>query len=332
MGRKRPVGLNLILLCGGDSSEREVSLRSGAQVARALRDAAHSVEVVDPAETDLASIDWRTFDACFLALHGGEGEDGRLQAWLDERGVAYTGSGSEASRLAMSKSLAKQAFCRAGVPTPPSSRILADEPLAAIEGKVGRLGFPLVFKPDGQGSSLGVGVAHSADEVAACLALARQFEPLVLAERFVRGRELTVAVLGRRPLPLLEVVAGDEVFDYQSKYNSKATEYRFETGLPPMKIEEVRQTAVAAATALDTAGLVRVDLMLDEQQQPWVLEINTLPGMTDRSMAPRAALEAGVDMPTLCDWMVREAIERRAWQRRWGGPPPLGAAWRSEAA
>ena len=312
MRKKRTVGLHIILLCGGDSSEREISLRSGAQVAVALKEAGHSVETVDPADIDLKAIDWPAFDACFLALHGGAGEDGRVQQWLADRDIVFTGSDSAASRLAMSKSAAKEAFAAAGVPTPPYVALLAGDSRRVTDGKVARLGFPVIVKPDGQGSSLGVSVAHDGDQLQAGVTLARQFEPLVLAERFIVGREMTVAVMGRRPLPVLEVVGRDEVFDYQSKYNSPQTEYRFETGLRPMKTEEIQRTAVAATEALGAAGLVRVDLMVDAAEQPWVLEVNTLPGMTARSMAPRAAAEAGLSMTALCDWMVRDALTRRA--------------------
>ncbi len=130
----------------------------------------------------------------------------------------------------------------------------------------------------------------------------------MLAERFVAGRELTVSVLGRRPLPLLEIIGHEEIFDFSSKYTSTVMECRFHTGLPPMKVEEVQQTAVAAAEALRTSGLVRVDLRLDAELRPWVLELNTLPGMTGHSLAPKAARQAGLDLPALCDWMLREAL------------------------
>jgi D-alanine-D-alanine ligase len=303
--------LRVVVLAGGDSAERDVSLSSGAQVAAALTAAGHAVERVDPAETDLDDLDWRRFDACFLALHGGAGEDGRVQQWLEDRRVPYTGSGPAASRAAMSKSAAKELLCRAGVPTPEYAVIDAGDAAGEAARKVAAIGLPVVIKPDSQGSSFGLGIARHENDLADCVARSRRYGPLVLAERFVAGRELTVSVLDRKALPVLEIVGGAEVFDFDSKYASQAIEYRFQTGLPPMKLREIEETAVAAAEAIGTRGLVRIDLRLDATLAPWVLELNTLPGMTDHSLAPLAAAEAGIDMPALCDWMVRRAAGRR---------------------
>jgi len=313
MGRMPHDSLRVAVLAGGDSSEREVSLASGSQVAGALRTAGHQVDLLDPAAADLAGLDWSRFDGCFLALHGGAGEDGRIQQQLAAWRVPYTGSGPAASRLAMSKSAAKAVFLRAGVPTPEYVMLGPEDRPNGIAAKVSGLGFPVVIKPDGQGSSLGVGVARCAEPLPSKLAESRRYDRLVLAERFIAGRELTVSVLGRKPLPLLEIVGREEIFDYQSKYTSTVIEYRFDTGLPPMKVQEIQQTAAAAAAALGTTGLVRVDLILDQSLRPWVLEINTLPGMTGHSMAPKAAARAGLDMPALCDWMLHDAVASDKW-------------------
>jgi D-alanine-D-alanine ligase len=310
MDRTSASPLRVALLAGGDSSEREVSLRSGAQVAAALAAAGHAVQPIDPGDTSLAQLDWRRFDVCFLALHGGAGEDGRIQQWLNNRRIAYTGSGPAASRAAMSKSAAKTLFRRRGVPTPDWTLLRPNHPPEQAIQTAVSLGFPVVVKPDGQGSSLGVGIARCADEFFARLSDSRRYDPLALVERFITGREMTVSVLGRKPLPLLEIVGHQQIFDYESKYNSTVTQYRFQTGLAPMKVNEIQQTAVAAAAALATTGLVRVDLLLDDRQQPWVLEVNTLPGLTDHSLAPRAATEAGMAMPELCEWMVWDALRR----------------------
>ena len=183
------------------------------------------------------------------------------------------------------------------------------DPLEQVAAQVVRLGYPLVVKPDSQGSSLGVGLAHDASELAGLVAAAGRYDPFVMAEMYVDGREFTVAVLGRRALPLLEILTPHRFFDFDAKYHSSHTEYCFDTGLEPEKVAQLQQTAVAAAATLDTSGLVRVDLLLDAAGWPWILEVNSVPGMTATSMAPKAAAQAGLDMPTLCDWMVRDALK-----------------------
>jgi D-alanine-D-alanine ligase len=310
MDRTSQRSLRVAVLAGGDSAEREVSLQSGARVAAALESAGHCVETIDPAAADFEQLDLPgRFDACFLALHGGAGEDGRLQRWLDDRRIPYTGSGPRASLSAMFKSAAKTLFRRARVPTPEYLLIQPQHSAESINRRVAALGYPVVIKPDSQGSSLGVGLARNPRELLDRVTESRRYGQWVMAEQFIAGREMTVSVLGRRPLPLLEVVGFEEIFDFGTKYTSTVMECRFHTGLPPMKVEEVQQTAVAAAEALRTSGLVRVDLRLDAQLRPWVLEVNTLPGMTDHSLAPKAAREVGLDLPALCDWMLREALE-----------------------
>jgi D-alanine-D-alanine ligase len=310
------------LLAGGRSTERAVSLASGARVAEALRVAGHQVTSVDPAETRLARFDWSQIDICFLALHGGAGEDGCVQRWLARRSIPYTGSGPSASWRAMHKSIAKQMFLARGVATPEFALLPPEQTVASALESVRAIGFPLVVKPQAQGSSLGVSVVHRAGQFCEALFRARRLGPRVLAERWIAGRELTVAVLGRKPLPVLEIVGQGEVFDYRSKYASAEVKYHFRTGLGPMKLKELGSLAVAAAAALRTAGLVRVDLRLDPALRPWVLEINTLPGMTAHSLAPRIAAEAGIDMPALCDWMLQDGLRRsrrRVGSRKDGG-------------
>jgi len=307
MENRRDDSLRVAVLTGGDSAERDISLASGARVAAALEQAGHSVEMIDPAGCEMDTIDWDQFDACFLALHGGAGEDGRIQKWLEDRRIPYTGSNSSASRKAMSKAAAKKLMQQEDVPTAPFALVLEDDSPRQMAAKVAGIGFPLVIKPDGEGSSFGLGVAQSEADLPLRVADSRRYGRLVLAEKLIAGREFTVTVLGRRALPLVEIVAPAGIFDYDSKYVSTTTELHFDTGLPPMKVKELQRTAVAAAVALGTSGLVRVDLILDEKQRPWVLEVNTLPGMTDHSIAPLAAARSGMDMAALCDWMLRDA-------------------------
>ncbi len=300
--------LRVVVLAGGNSAEREVSLRSGAAVAEALEATGHRVTAIDPAQTPLTEIDWQAHDVCFIALHGGAGEDGRVQQDLENLGVPYTGSGPAACRLAMSKSASKDRFSACGVPSPRHLTFDAGDSLAEVAARVAPLGYPLIVKPDGQGSSIGIAVAETPDDLPRCVAEARVHEDVCLAETFVRGREFTVAVLDDRPLPMIEIVTPERVFSYDAKYHSSLTEYRFDFELPKTRRVEMLHAAVAAAVALDTRGLVRVDLLLGHDGQAWVLEVNTIPGMTARSLAPQSASRAGLDMPELCDLLVRQCL------------------------
>lgn len=300
--------LRLVVLMGGDSAEREISLRSGTAVAKALAAAGHQVQTVDPADGPLGERDWRGVDACFVALHGGAGEDGRIQRQLEELGLPYTGSSPAASRLAMSKSASKGRFLVAGVPTAPFAAIDPQASLAEVALLVTPLGYPLIIKPDAEGSSIGVSVATCEADLPQCLSKARCHAGLCLAEPLLRGREFTVAVLGDLALPLIEVVTAELVFSYEAKYESPLTEYRFDFDLHARARVEIVQAAVAATAALGTAGLVRVDVILTHDSRVWVLEVNTIPGMTARSLAPLAATRAGLEMPELCDLLVRECL------------------------
>jgi D-alanine-D-alanine ligase len=301
--------MSIALLAGGDSAERSVSLNSGREVAAALTAAGHRVEWFDPAVAPLAEIPWPEFDACFLALHGGAGEDGRIQQQLDDLGVVYTGSGPQASKLAMSKSTAKERWVAARVPTLPWTVFQADQPFDQTLVDCQPLGWPLVVKPESQGSSLGVGVATDAGQLAQRITESRQFDSLTLVEPWIDGREFTVALLDREPLPLLEIVAPRQVFDFDAKYSAGGAEHRFDVDLPAEARIRLQSVAVAAAAALETRGLVRVDLMVDRVGRPWVLELNTLPGLTATSLAPRAAAQAGLDLAALCQWMVLDALQ-----------------------
>lgn len=305
----RPRGLRIAVLAGGESAERTISLQSGDAVAETLKRAGHEVERFDPAQQPLDAIPWFRFDLAVPVLHGGAGEDGHLQAKLERLGVAYTGSGPQASRWAMSKSAGKERFLAAGVPTPAYVLLHAGDPIEHVIAKIARhdLGFPLVIKPDAQGSSLGVSLVREPCGLAAAIDKARRFDSFIIAEAAVAGRELTVAILDRRTLPALEIVTPHETFDYDAKYHDATTQYRFDTGLPRAVTAEIERVALAAAACLGTRGLVRVDVMLDAAERPWVLEVNTSPGMTDHSLAPKAAARAGLSMPALCDELVRAA-------------------------
>ena len=259
-------------------------------------------------------IDWEAFDACFVALHGGAGEDGRVQAQLERFQVPYTGSGPEASALAMNKSLAKSRLLECGISTLPFVRFNAPDKALGIDDhlldQLKQLNFPLIIKPRSQGSSLGISVTKALIELEKAIEVAAEFENELIAEPFVAGREFTIAILGRRPLPLIEVVADRDVFDYQAKYFNNSTRYLLDTNLPSQLSHKIYETAINAAQAIGAEGLSRVDLMLDYRGNVWVLELNTIPGLTDHSLAPRAAAAAGISIPSLVDWMVRDAVRR----------------------
>jgi D-alanine-D-alanine ligase len=302
--------LKVVVLAGGDSSEWQISLMSGWQSYAALEAAGHQATWIDPLATDIETFNWQDYDACFIALHGGPGEDGRVQQQLERLGVPYTGSGPAASWLAMSKSASKERFRQAGVPTPDYELIHAGEAPRAVARRAARLGFPVVVKPDSQGSSLGVGIAASARQLRQRVTAAAALDPYLIVERHIRGREFTVSLLNRQPLPIIEIIAGGPIYSFDAKYASTQTEHRFDTGLPAPITAAIERTAIAAAEAIDTRGLCRVDIMLDEAGRPWVLEVNTVPGLTGRSLAPAAAAQMGLSMSSLCTWMLHDCLTR----------------------
>ncbi len=304
----------VIVLAGGDSSEREISLVSGGCVVEALQSRGHDCRMIDPAKTSPQEIDWNGVDACFIALHGGAGEDGSVQEELRRLRVRYTGSDPTASRLAMSKSASKERFTQVGVPTLPYVLFHDSETMSDVASRLGSLGYPIVIKPDGQGSSLGVTVADHPGRLQHALVEANRYESFLIAEPRVRGREFTVAVLDRRPLPAIEIVPSGEMFDFRAKYQSDSTTLRLEDQLPDPLCCRLAEAAHNSAAALGTRGLVRVDMIVDEFDCLWVLEVNTVPGLTRHSLAPVAAKHAGMSFASLCEWMVADAIKEEVRQ------------------
>ncbi len=309
------LSLRVAVLAGGDSDERSVSLKSGMAVAKALAHAGHSVLHLDPAIVELSGIDWSQFDVAFVALHGRFGEDGQVQQLLDDAAVPYTGSSALASRLAFSKSAAKERFEQFGVPTPPYSLIHYNEDLQQISRKTAEIGFPLVVKPDTQGSSLGVSIVRSSEQLPNALKLCFQYDVFGVVETMIEGSEWTVGLIDLQTLPAIKIETDREFFDWQAKYEDDSTRYIFDAEIPPAVIENIELVAQNACVALGTRGLARVDLRLDLQNQPWVLEINTVPGFTDHSLLPKAAARMGIDFVTLCDRIVRSCLEKSIPQR-----------------
>ena len=296
---KRRVGV----VMGGTSGEREVSLRSGAAVAAALADRGHDVvKIVLGAGVDPAQALVRArVDAAFLALHGRHGEDGCVQGLCELYGVPYTGSGVLASAVAMDKVKSKELFRLNNIPTPPYYVVRGEAGLADLEELHGGFGLPVVVKPRGEGSSLGVAKATTSSELDRAVRAALAHDDVVIVERFVTGREVHVAVLDGRVLGAIEVAPRRGLYDYEAKYTPGMTEYFLPARLPASRLSGVLTLAERAAQALGCTGAVRVDLLATEGQNEYVLEVNTLPGMTETSLLPKIAAAAGYDFGALCE-------------------------------
>ena len=298
----------IAVLYGGDSSEREISLETGEAVINALDQRGHTVRPIDVRNRDLDELDRFDCDVAFIALHGPFGEDGQVQLLLEMRGFPYTGSGVEASRLAMDKAATKERFRAQDIPTPEGEVLGEDSRAEEIRAAIVRVGFPQILKPAREGSSIGVTVARSMTEAAAGLERCFALDSQAIVERMIRGRELTVGILGTRALPIIELVYPGALFDKHAKYTEGVTEHIINPELPEGVAERVRETALAAHNALGCLDLSRVDLMLSENDTPFVLEVNTIPGMTSTSLVPDAALAAGIEFPELCEMLARWGI------------------------
>jgi D-alanine-D-alanine ligase len=294
---------NITVMLGGPSAEREVSLRSGAAVGKALRSRGHRVHELDPKEKS-----WSLppgAEVVFLALHGTYGEDGTVQRQLDELGVPYTGCDAESSQVAFDKNLTKKRCVAAGIPTPRS--VVLDSPAANWPR-----GWqpPVVLKPVRQGSSVGLKFVERVADWDEALAEALRFDTEVLMEEKIAGREATVGILGDEALPVVEVRPKSGTLDYQSKYTAGATEYFCPAEFEAATTKRIQEAALGAFHAVGGRDYARVDVMVRANGDPFVLEVNTLPGMTELSLLPKAAAAAGIDYAELCERMVQMALRR----------------------
>jgi D-alanine-D-alanine ligase len=300
----------IVVLCGGPSSEREVSLRSGAAVSRALQALGCESTLVDPEAGDVRLPEH--VDFIFNALHGTFGEDGAVQAILDRTGIPYTGEGVEGSRAAFDKIESKKRFVDAVVPTAPYVTLRKGEKL--------ELGAPLVVKVPCQGSSVGIYIVKESRELDAALEKAFSQTDTILVEKFIAGRELTVGVLGEEALPIIEIRPKGGFYSYENKYTwtnqGGAAEHECPARLEKEETKRVQEAALAAHRALNLQVYSRVDVILDENRQPQVLEVNTIPGMTETSLLPEAAAAAGISMPKLCEKILQLSLERRVASKR----------------
>lgn len=297
------------VLFGGRSAEREISLISGNGVLQALKSRDIDAHPFDPGTHSLADLAAQGFDRVFIALHGRYGEDGSLQGALEQLGIPYTGSGVMASSVGMDKITTKKLWLMEGVPTPNYATVDADTDLDAL---VAELGLPLIVKPPLEGSSIGITKVTDRNQLADAIALVASMDDAVLAEQFVTGREFTVAVLGQgaaaRALPIVEIVAPEGKYDYQNKYFTDDTQYHCPAPLPDDLTQEIQRHAVNAYRALGCEGWGRVDVLVRESDmRPFLLEVNTSPGMTTHSLVPMAARAVGIGYEDLCVEILRSA-------------------------
>jgi D-alanine-D-alanine ligase len=338
--------MKVAVLFGGSSAERDVSIASGVQVAKALREAGHEVIAVDtsrgmldakeqdrllrtgvapapPKEEELAVISTnkvlltkseglKDVDIVFLALHGGTGEDGTIQAFFDLAGVAYTGSGHSGSATAMDKDLSKRLFYFADIPTP--KWLMAP----AAPDAVGRdLGYPVVVKSNSQGSSVGLYIVKEPENLKAAIDSAFKCDDEVMIEQFIAGREFTVGILNDRALAVGEIIPQkSDIFDYESKYQAGGANEIFPADLAEEKTQLLRDLALKAHRALKLDDYSRVDFRMDDRGNFWCLEVNTLPGMTAMSLLPKSAAAVGISFRGLCEQICSLAIERHKKKRR----------------
>ena len=292
------------VLLGGRSAEREVSLKSGGMVLAALRSRGVDAHPFDPAERSLEDLLKERFQRAFIALHGRFGEDGTVQGILEWLGIPYTGSGVLASALAMDKLRTKRLWTAEKLPTPAYEVLGPDTNFRIVARK---LGVPLMVKPASEGSSIGMSKVRAAGKLEEAYQLAARHDRIVIAEQFVDGIELTGAVLGEEALPLIKLETPRDFYDYEAKYVADDTRYIVPCGLPPRKEAELRELCLAAFRALGCRGWGRVDLMLSKRGRPYLLEVNTSPGMTDHSLVPMAARAVGLSYEDLCIRILEDA-------------------------
>ena len=290
------------VLMGGLSAEREVSLNSGARVHQALQTQGVDAHTLDAGHDVLNVLETGNFDRAFIALHGRGGEDGTLQGALEMLGIPYTGSGVLGSALAMDKLRCKYAWLGAGLPTP---EFVVLDARSDLNAAANTLGLPLIVKPANEGSSIGITKVTAADQLADAWNVASRYDHSVIAERCIAGPEYTASLLDGVALPLIRLETPHAIYDYDAKYHASTTRYFCPCGLPAEQEQTFRQLALRAFEVLGCSGWGRVDFMCDAAGQPWLIEANTVPGMTDHSLVPMAARAAGISFEALV-WRILE--------------------------
>lgn len=293
------------VLFGGHSAEREVSLNSGQAVLAALQGQGIDAEGFDPAIRPITDI--VQFDRAFIVLHGRGGEDGQIQGLLEWLKVPYTGSGVLASALGMDKSRTKQLWQGVGLPTAPYRLLTADTDFQKV---VDELGLPVIIKPVHEGSSIGMSKVETLEQFAPALKNATTHDSVVMAERWIAGREFTIVILNGQPLPVIRLQPPLDAafYDFESKYKRNDTQYGIPSGLTAEEESTLQQLALKAFNAVGATGWGRIDAMQDQDGNFWLLEVNTVPGMTDHSLVPMAAKAVGHDFPALCALILRQTL------------------------
>ncbi len=298
------------VLMGGTSGERAVSIMTGEAVAAALEEKGYPVRALKIADELPDGLTPDTTDVVFIALHGGAGEDGTIQARLEKIGAAYTGSGPEASRLAMNKVKSKKVMIDSGIPTPAYVELGHEGPQESALQAARELGLPVVVKPVSEGSTLGITIVRDESEIPEAVEQALAYGEGAFLESFIDGMELTVGILGEGALPIVEILPAREFYDYSAKYKDDGTRYNNEVDLPERTARAVMEAAVATHRALGCRDLSRVDMRLSKEGEPYVLELNTIPGFTSRSLVPMAAAAAGMSYGDLVEKVVLLALAR----------------------
>lgn len=309
---------HIAVIAGGLSLERDVSLRSGNRVAAALESLGHRVTLLDVDQHLVEQLEALDADLAYLALHGRMGEDGTVQGVLELLGIPFTGPDARASALAWDKAVVKGVWRRQGIPTPDwislSSDAIRDLGAAKVLPRiVDRLMLPLVVKPTQGGASMGVGYVTQPDELTDCLIGSFRYHPVALVERFVAGTELAISIVDGEPLPPVEIevpdaASGHRHYDFAARYTPGATILHAPSRLPAAVVERATEAAMTAYANSGVRHVTRVDLIVDDGGAPWLLELDTCPGMTDTSLLPAAAEAAGISFPELCDRIVRAAV------------------------
>lgn len=305
--------MRIAVLCGGRSAEREVSLRSGANVDAALRVRGHDVVQVDMDRESWNVLRDGAFECVFIALHGRMGEDGTAQGMCELLGLPYTGCGVLASALCIDKARSNRLLAAAGLAVPTFEELPCEEAVDSltVERVVATYGLPLVIKPVREGSTIGVTIARDADAAASGIVLARRYDRRVMVQRFMRGTEVTIGVLATpepQVLPTLEITYENETYDYDAKYTQGKSHHIIPARIPDAAEHAAHAAAERAFTVLGCDGMARVDIIVGGDGTPWVLEVNTVPGLTQLSLLPDAALAAGISFPELCDRLVQHAL------------------------
>lgn len=301
--------LRIAVLLGGISTERAISIKSGTAVVEALRALDYPVKVVDVKDTQVKALKASDIDIAFIVLHGKFGEDGGIQKLLEQRGILYTGSGPESSYRTMDKYSTKECFLHNNIPTAPYRKITKSHSLKHIASLIKELGnYPVVIKPRSQGSSVGVSIVQDAKQLATALKQAFKHEPDALIEQYIKGSELTVGILGQTPLPIIELKPKRAFYDYTAKYGDSGTEYIVNPDLPAKTIRALQSLGLKAHNALGCRVFSRVDIIYSADKEPFVLEANSIPGMTDHSLVPKAAKAVGIAFPQLCERIIELTI------------------------